>query len=323
MDSLMRLMLGATALVAASAQADPVAPLPADGRLAYVQYTGQDCVVGVWDSKAPDVHKAAPAAECPEQVSLTSHAQALALVGDAYVQVYDIQGAKLGAPIPLPPEVPQQRTLDKQGLLAGYTPDGVLALQAQWGHPYPNEHVDKYLYLRKGDVWVTAEHLDCNSYDSPCPFKQAFEAKPLTGIWGQAPGQIWNDALAGDPYVVKRIPATVTEAPMETKDNGSDEPSDPVYARFNNSIVFHVYGRYTKLMFAAQPGEDSGALLTFGLRLVAPDNRALDITDDQFDAAIVGHYLMFYGFFEDGTRLYDLGNGQVVLDELVRAQWLP
>jgi len=322
MSMFMRLIPGVVALAPLLAQADAVAPLPADGSLAYVQQTDHGCVAGLWDSKAPDARKTAATAECPQQVSLTSQGRVLVMVGDAYVQTYDLASGKLGAPMPLPAEVPVQKTLDKEGLLAGYTPEGTLALQARWGHPYPNGYVDKYLYLRKGGAWVTAEHLRCTSYDDPCPFKHAFEAKPLTGIWGQAPGQIWNDALAGDPYVVKRVPEKFTVQPLPEEYDGSDDKPQQSYVRYNNSIVFRVYGRYSKLEFGAQPGEDSDAFHTFGVRLVAPDNRVLDITEDQFDAVIVGHYLLFYGFFDDGTKLYDAGNGQIVLDDLLDAAWL-
>src|SRR5579885_375868 len=228
-----KLLMALLALAAASpAQADAVKPLPADGRLAYVQSTPQGCVVGVWDSKAPDAHKPVAAAECPWQVSLTSQARVLVLVGEAYVQTYDLESGKLGTPLPMPAEVSGQKTLDKEGLLAGYTADGTLAREARWGHPYPDNYVDKYLYLRKGDAWVTAEHLRCPSYDDPCPFKQSFETRPLSGVWGQGPDEIWNDVLAGDPYVVERIPEKFTVQALPEEDDGSDDAPPPRYARF-------------------------------------------------------------------------------------------
>jgi hypothetical protein len=319
----MALMLGIVALVPVLAQADAVKPLPANGRLAYVRYADPGCVVGLWDSKTPDARKTVAAAECPKQVSLTAQGRVLVLVGEAYVQTYDLASGVLGAPMPLPAETAGE-TLDEGALLAAYTQDGILALQVRWFHRYPANYWEKDLFLHQGDAWVAAERLKCSQYDEdPCPFKRPFHPKALDGTWGQGPGEIWNDALAGDPYVVKRIPDSVTTEALDREEDGSDDEQPATYARFNNAIVFHVYGRYTKLEFGAEPGEDVDPLHTFSLRLVAPDNQVLDMTDGQFDAVIVGHYLVLDNLSDHGARLYDVGNGKLVLDDLIRADWLP
>lgn len=36
----------------------------------------------------------------------------------------------------------------------------------------------------------------------------------------------------------------------------------------------------------------------------------------------MGRYLFYHGFFGDGVRLYDVGNGEVVLDKLATGGWL-
>lgn len=308
---------------AAPCRADTGAPLPADGRLAYVQKIDEGCVAGLWDTKTRKSLVQSPVAECPEQTSLTAHGRVLVLAGTAYVQTYELESGKAGAPIALPKDMPMDR-LDKDSLLAGYTPDGVLALEAEWGTAAPRYTIIKHLYLRKGDAWVMAEEVQCHSDNDPCPFKQMFEAKALDVVFGQAVGQIWNEALAGDPYVVGRIPANVTTDHLlqAGPDDESDNPETVDYDGLNNAIVFKAYGRYSKLVFGAQAGEDTDGTYTFGMKLVTPDDRTTLITNNQFDAAIVGHYLLFRGFFEDGIRVYDLGNGEVVLDNLESAGWL-
>lgn len=311
MKTAISVIFAALACPVAPAWADTVAPLPADARVAYVQETGQGCVAGVWDSKAPEVHNAVTTAECPEQVSLTFHGRVLVLVGDNYVQTYDTQSGKLGEPMAMPTDIPW-KTLDTESLRAGYTPDGVLALQAAWGHPNPNSTVDRHLYLRQGKAWVTAEQLVCRSYEDPCPFKQSFDAQAIDMAFGEGPDEIWNDALRGDPYVTQRIPETIT-------DQTAGYDGDPLH----NTLVFHVYGRYSKLLFDTQAGDDTDGIYTFRLSLVTPDEQTQVIGDDQFNATIVGHYMMFAGFFGGGKRLYDLGDGKVVLDRLVKATWLP
>jgi hypothetical protein len=76
-------------------------------------------------------------------------------------------------------------------------------------------------------------------------------------------------------------------------------------------------------VFGEESGEDTDGTYTFQLRLITPDNQTVDITHDQFDATVVGHYLLFYGFFRSGTRLYDVTDGKVVLDKLTVVGWLP
>lgn len=311
MKAWISLTVAALACFATPGRADTVAPLPADGRLVYVQKADSGCVVGVWDSKVPEASHTVATAECPEHGSFTAQGRVLVLTGDDYVQVYDIQSGKLGEPMAMPTDIPK-RSLDTENLLAGYTHDGVLALQAIWAHPSPNNTLDKHLYLRKGDAWVTAEALVCPNYDSPCPFKQAFEAKAPDMAFGSGPDEIWNDALRGDPYVVQRTPETITEQTA-----GYDG------APLRNSLVFHVYGRYSKLVFDTQVGDDTDGIYTFRLSLVTPDDRTWVIGDDQFNATIVGHYMLFDGFFGGGKRLYDLGDGKVVLGGLSLAGWLP
>ena len=308
------------ALSTGLSQAAAVAALPADGTLAYVQTTAHACMLGLWDSKDGKARTLAASLECPKAVGVTSHGKVLVLFDASDIRLFDLGSGKLGDPMPLPSDAPT-KNLDTDALLAGYTPGGVLLLQLSGVNP--DSSSERTLYQRKGDAWVVAEHQHCGSFTTVCPFKQTFEAKPLSGIFGDAPGQIWNDALAGDPYVTKREPASVTVSNSEAlNDEGDTIGTAAGDVSLNNSIVFRVHDRYSTLFFGAQSGEDGGGTLTFGLRLVTPDKQTLTITDEQFDATIVGHHLLFYGFFDAGTRLYDLGDGKVVLDRLIAAGWL-
>lgn len=305
----------------AAANAATVAPLPAEGRLIYLQGSGRDCTLGSWDSKDGKAHTLAQLTECPANIAVAAHEQLLVLFDAADIRLYDLIHETLGPPILLPADVPAEgRSYD--AWLAGYTPDGVLALGVALGEP----DGPRRLYLLKAGAWTLVEQRQCGYYEDSCPFKLKFESRPLSGLFGQAPGQIWEDSLLGDPYVAERIPrelvyTSMDEPPPDPGDGDaqqSTEDSDPL----KNALVFHVYGRYSKLRFGVQPGEDVAGTYPAGLQLVTADEKTLDLADGQFDAVIVGHYLMFYGMNDEGDGLYDLGNGKQVLDKLSLAGWV-
>lgn len=319
MDLALRMVLGALALLALPAWADAVQPLPGDGRLVYLQQAGQGCVLKLWDSKDGKARMLAQLTECPANVAVASHEQTLALFDAADIRLFDLGAGKLGEPIALPGDVPENgRSYD--AWLAGYTPEGVLALEVVMGEP----DGIRRLYLLKAGHWVQAEQRQCGYYEDSCPFKQAVDTRPLSGLYGKAPGQIWNDALLGDPYVVERIPEELDYTTFDEEGGPEGDARETVAENdlLKNSLVFRVYGRYTRLRFGVRAGEDTDGTYPTGLWLVTPDNLTLDITDGQFDAVIVGHYLLLYGAFDLGTRLYDLGNGKPVLDNMVLAGWL-
>jgi hypothetical protein len=304
MTSMANMILAGFLALPGLALANGVAPLPTNGRLLYVQQLHGGCVAGLWDSQERKTLMKSAVTKCPQAVSLTAHARILVLIGDAGLQTFDLNSGRLGMLVPLPEGVPMN--LNTQALRAGYTPEGALALRvvAVNGDGSSEER----LYLRKDAAWALAEQVHCPSPQNGCPFKQPFDSHALDNLSATGPDEIWNDALAGDPYVAKRIPGSVDLASFD----GS--------MRLNNTIVFRVGGRYTKLRFRAIG--NAGGVVTMGLELVPPDDRLLDITNVQFDATIKGRYLLFYPFFRGGTQLYDLGDGSVVLDQLTNAGWL-
>lgn len=301
--------------------ASAVAPLPAGGRLVYLRGAERDCTLGLWDSKDGNARTLAQMPECPANIAVADHDRTLVLFDQADIRLLGLEHGRLGPPIPLPSDVPEQgRSYD--AWLAGYTPDGVLALGVLIGEP----DGPRRLYLLKAGAWVFTEQRQCGYYDDICPFKQKFESRPLSGLFGRAPGQIWEDSLLGDPYVVERIPKELAYTSLDDGGGpgGDDEtPKTPVASdSLKNALVFHVYGRYSKLRFGVQPGEDTDGTYPTGLQLVTPDDKTLDLADGQFDAVIVGHYMMFYGMNDEGDQLYDLGNGKVVLDRIRLAGWV-
>lgn len=313
------MMLGSAAILYAQALS-AATPLPADGRLVYMQGSNQNCTLGLWDSRDGKARTLAQLAECPANLAVTNHDQTVVLVDAEDIRILDLAQGTLGSPIPLPQDVPEKgRSYD--AWLAGYTPEGVLALEVVLNGPGG----DRRLYLRKDEAWVLTEQRQCGYYEDSCPFKQKVETRPLSGLFGQAPGQIWKDTLLGDPYVVERIPQSLAYTGHDDEggasdDDGSATPQsdDPL----KNSLVFKVYGRYSKLRFGVQPGEDTDGTYPTGLQLVTPDNKTHDLAEGQFDAVIVGHYMMIYGMNDEGDQLYDLGDGKLVLDKLTHAGWL-
>lgn len=315
------LMVGATALSPSLAMANTTAPLPADGMLVYLQGTDHDYTLGLWDSRDGSTTTLVELPECPANVAVADHDRTLVLMDAVDIRLLDLEHRRLGPPIPLPSDLPEKgRSYD--AWLAGYTPDGVLALGVVLGEP----DGARRLYLLKGGAWVLTEQRQCGYYEESCPFKQKFESRPLSGLFGRVPGQIWEDSLLGDPYVVERIPKELayTSSDEEGGSGGDDEAPNTVAASdpLKNTLVFRVYGRYSKLRFGVQPGEDTDGTYPAGMQLVTPDDKTHDLADGQFDAVIMGHYMMFYGMNDDGDQLYDLGDGKVVLDHIRSAGWV-
>jgi hypothetical protein len=308
MDLCLRMTLGALALLALPAWADAVKPLPGDGRLVYLQQAAHGCVLKLWDSKDGSTRDLTALPECPKHIDVTSDGKSLMLLDKADIRVFDLANGTLGEPMALPAMETPKSAFGVGLARAGFTADGTQALEMVAGNK--DDSQDNFLFLRTGGQWSQVERVHCDRMVPDCSFKQTFDGRPLGGVWGTTGAtEIWNDALRGDPYVVKRIPET-----------SSTRTADFDGA---NTLVFHAYGRYSKLVFREESGEDTGGTYTFRLKLVTPDGKTLDITDAQFDATIVGHYLLFYGFFHQGTRLYDLGDGKVVLDGFSVVGWLP
>lgn len=296
-------ILAALLALSVVSPANGVTSISTNDKLLYVQQVDGGCVAGLWDSKDQITLMKSAVTKCPVAVSLTAHARILILIGDAGLQTFDVSNGRLGTLVPLPEGI--TINLNTEALRAGYTPDGALAFRVVAGNGDGSS--DERLYLSQNAGWTVAEQVHCPSPQNGCPFKQPFDSRALDDWSGTGAGKIWNDALAGDPYVAKRVPRNVDFAP----------PSESM--RLNNSIVFRIDGHYTKLRFRAI---GHGGVMTMGLELEAPDGRVLDITNVQFDATIRGRYLLFYPFFRGGTQLYDLGDGRVVLDRLTDAGWL-
>lgn len=308
MDRSSFLLFGvAASLVCGVVHADAVKPLPADGRLVYVRQVVQGCDLRLWDSRESSERILTTVPECPKGMDVTSSSQALVLLDRADIRVFKILEGKLGPRIALPQMDPPKGGGDVGSAQAGYTPDGRMALEMVADHP--DDSQDMFLFIRNGDAWTQVEHVACGRFGPDCEFKQKFDSHPLGGpSSANDPSQIWNDALRGDPYVLKRVPET-----SETYSSDFDGI---------NTLVFRVDGHDSKLAFYEEAGEDTGMTGTFRLNLTTPDGRRLDITDEQFDATVVGHYLLFYGYSDEGTRLYDVANGALVLDKLRSAGWL-
>jgi hypothetical protein len=304
--------LMAVALVATCFSAS-AAKRPADGRLAYVQYLDKGCQVGVWDSKAKASRILGPLAECPAAVSVTSHERALVLIFANSIRLVDIEGGKIGDPIPMPADA-STKARDDEASLAGYTADGTLALYLR--DIKPDSSNISHLFLFKKGSWVTADERSCGQYDD-CTLSPAMQARQLDDIYGVGPNGLFNESLTNDPYVTHR---SIKDGRM---DAGPDaEPNEDVYPT-DVSLTFHVDGRDSQVQFATAPGEDAGGVYTFGLKFALPDSRTLTVTPaEQYGAALVGHYLFYHGFFGDGVRLYDVGTGEVVLDKLSTGGWL-
>ena len=292
----------------ATARADTVKPLPADGRLLYLHPSARGCELKLWSTTDGSDRVLATLPQCPEGMDVTSGGQALVLLDKADIRLFTFSDRTLGAPIALP-RIEAPKGADAPGSArGGYTPDGRMALEMVADHPDDSQEL--FLFIRSGDSWTQEEHVPCDRFGTDCVFKQTFDSYPIGDALSETdPRQVWNDGLRGDPYVMKRIPDT----------------SETQTATFDgiNTLVFHVYGRYSKLIFQEESGEDTDGTYTFGLKLVTPDGKTTAITHNQFDATIVGHYLLFHGYFGAGTRLYDLGDGKVVLDDLSVVGWLP
>lgn len=283
------------------------APLPADGQLVYLRQSAHGCDLKLWSSVDGSDRLLTALPECPKGINVTSGGQALVLLDKVDIRLFTLSDRTLGAPIALPQMDAPKGTDGAGSAQAGYTPDGRIALEMVADHPDDSQEL--FLFIRNGDTWTQEEHLHCGRFGADCGFKQKFESRPLGGVDSEAePDLIWSDALRGDPYVTQRIP----------------EMSETYSAIFDgtNTLVFHINGRDSKLSFYEESGEDTGDTGTFRLKLMTPDGRRLDITDEQFDATVVGHYLLFYGYFDEGTRLYDVGDGKVVLDHITSAGWL-
>lgn len=311
MKAWISLTVAALACFTTPGRADTVAPLPADGRLVYVHPSAPGCELRLWSTADGSDRVLTTLPECPKGMDVTSGGRALVLLDKADIRLFTFSDGTLGAPIALPRMDAPKGTDGAGSTQAGYAPDGKMALEMVADHPDDSQEL--FLFIRNGDTWTQEEHIPCGRFGTDCGFKQTFDSHPIGDALNETdPRQVWSDGLRGDPYVVQRIPEMITEQTA-----GYD--GEPLH----NTLAFHVYGRYSKLVFDTQAGDDTDGIYTFRLSLVTPDERTLDITDDQFDAAVVGHYLLFYGYFDAGTRLYDLGDGKVVLGGLSLAGWLP
>jgi hypothetical protein len=299
--------------------ADDVSPRPADGRVAYLQFAEHDCKLGVWDSKSRTSHIIGSLPACPDAVSVTSHEQVLVLIYPTDIRVVNLGDGKIGDPIRMPADA-VTKGRDKEASLAGYTSDGALALRL-FGMGPDNRDVSQ-VFLFKGNSWVKVDEKPCGDYSDECPPQPTINARELDDIYGLGPNGLFNESLTADPYVVRRS-SWLDKAYANQSAEGDDEDvPEEGQRQLHNSLAFHVYGRYTKLLFDTVPGEDTAGIYTFWLKLVLPDERTVMITSEQYGATLVGHYLLYYGFFGNGVKLYDVGNGEVVLDNLGTAGWL-
>ena len=302
------------AVFAAACFSASAAPRPADGRLAYLQHADKGCVVGVWDSKSGASRIVGTLPDCPGAVSVTSHERILVLMYPNAVRLVDLASGTVGELIPMPADSPG-KGLDMEESLAGYTADGTLAMRLRGSSRDVPSFVQLFLY--KDGSWKKVTEKPCRDYDE-CAVQPAIEARPLDDIYGLGPNGLCDESQAGDPFVVRR--SAKDARPDASADEG--EP-DPQMMPTRVTLTFHVDGKASQLIFNTVPGEDTDGIYTFGLRLKLPGSRVITIVDsDQFGAALVGHYLFYHGYFGNGVRLYDVGNGQVVLDKLETGGWL-
>jgi hypothetical protein len=291
------------------------APRPADGRVAYLQIVDKGCTAGIWDSKSRTSRILGSLPACPETVSVTSHEQALVLIFPTSIRLIDLSTGKIGDAIPMPADA-VTTSRDKEASLAGYTADGTLALSLHDINA-DNSGISQ-LFLFKDGVWKKAAERACIQYDK-CLLQPAIEARALDDVYGIGPNGLFNQSLTADPYVTHRSSVGVPRDPSAEGDEAPPDEMKPTHV----ALSFHVDGRDSQLLFDLVPGEDTDGFYTFGLKLVLPDARTITITaDDQYGAALVGHYLLYHGFFENGMRLYDVGNGDVILDQLSTGGWL-
>ncbi|HEY3858405.1 MAG TPA: hypothetical protein VGM47_02200, partial [Gammaproteobacteria bacterium] len=186
---------------------DGVTPLPADGRLVYVRQSDQGCLLKSWDSKDGSTHDLVRLPECPKAIDVTSAGQALVLLDEADVRIFSLRSATLGDPIVLPGMATPPKAGGVGPALAGYTADGTLAVDMVADNRDDSE--ESFLFLREATGWAQAEHVHCDRMVPDCSFRQKFDAHPLGGVGATAGSmEIWNDALRGDPYVIKRVPET-------------------------------------------------------------------------------------------------------------------
>ena len=306
----------AVALAAASLGAS-AAPRPAEGRVAFLQFEDKGCQVGVWDSKTRTSRIVGAVPECPVAVSVTSHEQVLVLIYPSSIRLADLGSGKIGDAIPMPAEAISKARNDEASL-AGYTADGTLALYVL--DLKPDDSGIGRLFLFKKGVWEKAAERACGAYGK-CTLQPTIQARALEDSYGLGPNGLSNESLTADPYVLHRTIENLKPDPGGDSDDDEAPPEEET--RPTHVIMsFRVDGKDSRLLFDTAPGEDTDGIYTFGLKLVLPDSRTLTITSDQFGSELVGHYLLFHGFFDDGERLYDVGTGEVVLDKLSTGGWL-
>lgn len=312
----MRACVSVPLLLAGLAASPPLwaAPRPADGRLVYLQRVDDHCRIGIWESKTRTSRIVGTVPACPGAVSVTSQERVLVLMYPKAIRVVDIASGSIGEMIPMPADA-LGKGLDTEMSLAGYTPDGTLAMRLRGTNSAQEGSVQLFLY--KDGSWKKTAEKPCRD-DDECAVQPAIEARPLDDIYGIGPNGLFNPSLTDDPYVVSR---SSKDGDPETA-SGEVGPPDEHMRPAEVILAFHVNGKDSRLRFDTVPGEDTDGIYTFRLKLMLPDGQIRPITKDQFGAALVGHYLFFHGFFGNGVRLYDVSNGEVVMDDLATGGWL-
>lgn len=209
---------------------------------------------------------------------------------------------KEGSIIKHPNPIKRKDTSLSEYYYAGYDKKGNLSIVMRSFYLWDDEY--SFLYKHRNGKWELVNEKKCNRFEW-CGYEELYPERKSSFFWGEELNP-WHEKQGKNPYVTQRKVTAV----------GNEYNGDRIY-----ELTFNFSGRKSVLIINTSQGGDTGSTLTMRMTLKVQDKAEIEITNRQSSASLMGKYLINYGFWGDGHKLYDIGTGEV-LSVLFTSSWV-
>ncbi len=241
--------------------------------------------------------------ECPDKFIVTSNDHLLLIfnnhIQEVQLQPHLIEGPKITFPVPnIKPKASEAKFSD-----AGYSTDGELSIVMTSLYPWDDQ--DAYLFRYRSGKWVKVHEQDCSRFEW-CVYKELHK-RPTNAFFWEEELYPWHKKQQENPYMV---------------DKKSTSMQDGEYIVTTSELTFRFDNSKSVLSLSTQPGPDTGATLTMGIKLKTQAGGEKILSPNQCSAILMGKYLLVYVYWGDGSRhLYDLETGNLIM-HISNYQWI-
>ena len=262
--------------------------------LYYIEYGDEACNIRELKLRNGETRVLYTPKECPDKF-IVSGSNHILLAFKNHIQEIQLQphlaeGPEISFPVPnIKPKASKAKFSD-----AGYSADGELSIVMTSSYPWDNE--DAYLYKYRSGKWVMTHEMHCHRFEW-CGYKELHQRPANAFFWGEELNP-WHNKQQENPNIV---------------DKKSRSKQDREYIVTTSELTFRFNNSKSVLTLKTQPGPDTGATLTMGIKLKTQANGKKILSPNQCSASLMGKYLLVYVFWGDGSHhLYDLETGDLV-----------